>query len=96
MKWQGYDVDAFEFPEEVAGAAFLNYNVQIPLKREAIQLTIFGPAARKAELKRLLNETLAGLQGESNWLRSAVGETTRLTTGSCSWAAQFCSWQPGL
>ena len=70
--WQGFDVDEFEVPEQVGDAKWLNYNVQIPLKLAAIQITLTGPADRKAELTRLMRETLDGLHGESNWLRSAM------------------------
>lgn len=72
MKWQGFDVDAFEVPEQLNGVEMLTYNVQIPLKHKAIQVKLFGPADREAELRGLLSEILAGLEGESNWIPSAV------------------------
>jgi hypothetical protein len=71
-QWQGFEVDAFEVPENLGDIKMLTFNVQIPLKREAIQIRLFGPAAREAELKSLLPEILAGLAGESNWIGSAA------------------------
>jgi hypothetical protein len=69
-KWQGFVVDAFEVPERSGELRTITYNVQIPLKRAAIQIKLGGPASREAELQRLLDQILEGLQGESNWLPS--------------------------
>jgi hypothetical protein len=67
-KWQGFEVDAFEVPERVGEIDTVTYNVQIPLKRTAIQVRLFGPASRAPELKDRLAEILDGLHGESNWI----------------------------
>lgn len=66
-KWQGFDVEAFEVPEQLGEINTVTYNVQIPLKPVAIQVKLFGPADRKVELKSLLATILNGLHGESNW-----------------------------
>jgi hypothetical protein len=79
-KWQGFDVDAFELPEEVNGAKWLTYNVQIPLRREAIQVKLGGPAERKAEMLKWLDQTLDGLHGESNWLKSAIPKVDSISS----------------
>jgi hypothetical protein len=71
-RWQEYDVDAFEVPEQLGEVQTITYNVQIPLKGAAIQVKLFGPADRESEIKPLLTETLAGLKGESNWSQSAA------------------------
>src|SRR5258706_5373565 len=47
--WQGFEVDGFEVPESRNGNSFVTFNVQIPLMREAIQISVFGPAARQGE-----------------------------------------------
>jgi hypothetical protein len=73
--WHGFEVDAFEVPEQLGDIPTVTYNVQIPLKRAAIQVKLFGPAGRDSELKPLLSEILGGLTGESNWIPSAVPET---------------------
>ena len=65
--WQGFVVDAIEVPEKVGNVTTTTYNVQIPLRRAAIQIKLFGPAERRADLDRLLTEILNGLHGESNW-----------------------------
>ncbi len=71
-QWRGFDVDAFEVPEQLGEIEAITYNVQIPLKRAAIQVKLFGPADRQSELTALLAEILARLDGESNWLQSAA------------------------
>lgn len=71
-QWQGFDVDAFAVPEQLGDIKTITYNVQVPLKRAAIQVRLFGPVDRESELTKLLAETLAGLKGESNWIQSAV------------------------
>jgi hypothetical protein len=71
-QWQGFEVDAFEVPEQIGEIQTITYNVQIPLKRAAIQVKLFGPAEREAEMKSLLIEILTGLKGESNWIQSAA------------------------
>ena len=43
-QWHEFEVDAFEIPEVVEQLAMLTYNVQIPLKRAAIQVKLVGPA----------------------------------------------------
>ncbi|QDT51310.1 hypothetical protein Pan258_53990 [Symmachiella dynata] len=75
MTWQGYKVDAFEVPERLGEISVMTYNVQIPLKRGAIQVKLFGEVGREQVLKRLLSEVLDGLTGESNWIPSASPDT---------------------
>ncbi len=70
--WQGFEIDGFEVPESVNGVDAITYNVQIPLKREAIQVKLFGPVKREEVLRALLRQVLDGLKGESNWLAAAA------------------------
>jgi hypothetical protein len=65
--WQGFEIDVFEVVQSANGNEFVTYNSQIPLRREAIQIGLLGPAIRKAEIKLLLPTVLSGLHGESNW-----------------------------
>jgi hypothetical protein len=74
-RWQGFEVDGFEIPKNVDGIDTVTYNVQIPLKREAIQLKLCGPAAQEKALRTLLRQVLDRLNGESNWLSSVAPPT---------------------
>ena len=70
--WQGFEIDGVEVPETANGIDAITYNVQIPLKSEAIQVKLFGPADHEETLKPLLRQILDGLEGKSNWLSSAA------------------------
>lgn len=70
--WDGFELQGFEVHEQLAEGEFITFNVQIPLKPEAIQVKLIGAAARRAELEQLLPQILGGLKGQSNWLRSAA------------------------
>ena len=53
---------------------------QVPLKPEAVQLLLAGPADQVERGDTLLKTTLASLHGESNWLTHAermerIGQT---------------------
>lgn len=71
-KWEGFDIDVFELPETLSDAKFVTYNAQVPLKPFAIQVKVFGADTRKTELRALLDVTLAGVEGPSNWIRSIM------------------------
>jgi hypothetical protein len=72
VRWQGFDIDAIEIPEEARGVALATIKAQVPLKPEAIQVTVVGPRDRRDESLALVNQLLAGLRGESNWLGSVA------------------------
>ena len=57
---------------------------QVPLRREAVQLFLSGPADQEARGQTLLTETLASLEGESNWLTSTE-RAGRLGTAAGWW-----------
>ena len=67
ISWRGTMVDAFRLSETNNGKQYISYNVQIPLKTEAIQLMFGAPADRETELKSRVNTLLASLDGQSDW-----------------------------
>lgn len=71
-QWKGFEVDGIEVPEEADGRKAIALNVQIPLKPTAIQVKLWAFEAHRPELDGLLATTLRGLEGESNWIPSAV------------------------
>jgi len=65
--WRGLQVDGIRVPEKSGETAFITFNVQIPLRTQAIQLGIGGPAEQESELRALVEQTLSTLEGETNW-----------------------------
>jgi len=72
VTWRGIEVDGILTPETVNGIHVNNNIVQIPLRREAIQVNLVGRADREESLQVLLRRVLDGLDGESNWLPSLL------------------------
>jgi hypothetical protein len=72
IKWQQFDIRAIEIPERTEDGDLITYNAQIPLKGEAIQVKLVGPAERKSEVSKLLTETVTGLRGEPNLSRQKL------------------------
>lgn len=71
-RWKDFEIDAMEIPETLEGASVITFNAQVPLKPFAVQVKVIGPAAHKAELLKLLNAALAGLDGNTNWKASVI------------------------
>lgn len=71
--WNGVHVYVVQVAEKSGDVEALNYNIQIPLKTEAIQLRVAGNRDQAAELQRVGNAFLAGLTGETNWPRQSAG-----------------------
>ena len=67
-EWKSFPVDVIEVTEPVNGVPWLMLNAHIPLKPKAVQVKVSGPAERQADVRALLTTTLAGLDGETNWL----------------------------
>jgi hypothetical protein len=65
--WRGLPVDGIRVLEKTPQGEFVTFNVQLPLKRRAVQIGFGGPVAREAEIHTLAAHTLATLEGEPNW-----------------------------
>ena len=67
VKWNKFKLNGFEIPENINGVSYITYNIQIPLKKEPVQISIFGTAEEKDLLKHIMNKVMAKLDGASNW-----------------------------
>lgn len=76
IDWQEIEIDGFEVPDTANGVDTITYNVQIPLKGEAIQVVMYGPASRQVSLKLLLRQVLNELKGEASPDLSPESEPT--------------------
>ena len=59
---------------------------QVPLRPEAVQLSVAGPADQETRGQAILEATLASLEGETNWLTSTE-RAGRLGTAAGWWIA---------
>jgi hypothetical protein len=73
-KWRGFDIPVFRVPEEIPGHQFVTFNAQVPLKPEAIQISIGGEAAREEEISGILRSVLDDLEGQTNWQNTGKPE----------------------
>jgi len=71
FKWKGFDVSGLKTLTTQAGQPVFVLVAQVPLRKEAVQLSVAGPADQQARGQSIMEATLASLEGETNWLTSA-------------------------
>jgi hypothetical protein len=69
-KWKEFDIDVIRLSEQMGNLRLVTFNAQVPLKPEAVQVTVSGAAGREDELHGLLRSVLSNLDGQTNWLTS--------------------------
>jgi hypothetical protein len=74
-KWKSFDIDVMVGTARQEGIGVYVAVAQVPLKREAVEVVVAGPEARKAEVLALLRSLLASLDGPSNWLTDGERST---------------------
>jgi len=85
FKWKEFDLQGLRsLVSQQGGEQAFALVTQVPLRREAVQLFLSGPADQEARGQALLSETLASLEGESNWL-TATERAGRLGTAAGWW-----------
>lgn len=67
FNWRGVQVDAIRVPEKLGDTDYLTFNVQIPLRAQAILLGIGGPTESEPQLRTLVEHVLSTLDGETSW-----------------------------
>ncbi len=70
FKWKGFDVSGLKTLTTQAGQPVFVLVAQVPLRKEAVQLSVAGPADQEARGQSIMEATLASLEGETNWLTS--------------------------
>jgi hypothetical protein len=71
MKWHEFELQGMRAQMEADEGPAFTLAAQVPLKPEAVQLILAGPADQLERGDTLLGATLASLQGKSNWLTKA-------------------------
>jgi hypothetical protein len=67
LSWRGLDINASQVLETLSTGNYLTFNAQIPLRTQAIQLMLVGPAQREQQLRETMEQVLDSLDGETNW-----------------------------
>jgi len=70
FKWKGFDVSGLKTQASQEGKPVFVLLAQVPLRREAVQLSVAGPVDQAARGQAIMEATLASLEGETNWLSS--------------------------
>ncbi len=84
FKWKSFDVSGFKTQTSQAGKPVFVLVAQVPLRPEAVQLSVAGPADQQTRGQAIMEATLASLEGETNWLTSSE-RAGRLGTAAGWW-----------
>src|SRR5205085_11862805 len=85
FRWKAFDLQGLRsLVSQQGGEQAFVLVTQVPLRREAVQLFLSGPADQEARGQTLMTETLASLEGESNLLTSTE-RAGRLGTAAGWW-----------
>jgi len=84
FKWKAFDISGLKTLTTQQGKPVFVLVAQMPLRKEAVQLTVAGPADQAARGQAIMEATLASLEGESNWLTSTE-RAGRLGTAAGWW-----------
>ncbi len=66
-QWQGFKVEGIETVMSMQGVSMMERAVQIPLRREAIQIAVIGPGDASGEVSLVMEQILSSLKGETDW-----------------------------
>jgi len=81
---KSFDVSGFTTQTSQAGKPVFVLVAQVPLRPEAVQLSVAGPADQQTRGQTIMEATLASLEGETNWLTSSE-RAGRLGTAAAWW-----------
>ncbi len=81
FRWRGFELAGVKEISEELDNQVVMFLVQVPLRREAIQLIVSAPIEETERAHALLTSLLESVEGETNWLSSTeraerLGETT--------------------
>jgi len=66
--WKGFDVQGIRTDTTRSGMRMTAFVTQVPLREEAIQLSLAGPSDQASRMQAIMTSTLASLEGDTNWL----------------------------
>src|SRR3989442_5713215 len=71
FKWKGFDVGGLKTLTTQAGQPVFVLVAQVPLRKEAVQLSVAGPADQAGRGQAIMGTTLAALEGGTHLLTPA-------------------------
>jgi hypothetical protein len=84
FKWKGFDVSGLRTQASQEGKPVFVLVAQVPLRPEAVQLSVAGPVDQETRGQAIMEAILASLEGETNWLTSTE-RAGRLGTAAAWW-----------
>lgn len=86
-RWKTFDLDLVVGRVSSDNRRFVTLTTQVPLVRQALQLSLMGPADEEPRLATEFQSTLTSLEGESNWLNDRqrserLGRTVGMLVGA--------------
>lgn len=82
--WREFQIQGLRTEDAQNGDSVVALVAQVPLRREAIQLTFAGSVGQEVRADSLMRMTLASLDGETNWLTSGQ-RSERLARSAGVW-----------
>jgi hypothetical protein len=70
FKWKGFDVSGLRTQVSQEGKPVFVLVAQVPLRPEAVQLSVADPTDQETRGQAIMEATLASLEGDTNWLTS--------------------------
>jgi hypothetical protein len=67
VTWRGLKLPVVRVPNNAGGLRRTQVTTTVPLTPEAIQLGLTGPTEREEELTAVMEQLIAGTEGETNW-----------------------------
>src|SRR4029077_7179187 len=72
FKWKSFDVSGLKTLTSQAGKPVFVLVAQVPLRPEAVALSVAGPGDQETRGQTIMEATLASLEGETNWLTASA------------------------
>jgi len=67
FSWRGIQLDGIVSASKIKNVDLLSFTVQIPLRKQAVQLEATGVALPDRQVRELLDQMLSSFDGETNW-----------------------------
>jgi len=67
VRWEGFYLEMTQAEGTARDVGYVRHAVEIPLKREAVRLTVLCDFGNADSGESLLRELVAGLEGRTNW-----------------------------